>query len=1394
MAPFGPEYNDLWEYNPATNNWRYIKGRGNLGNTPANYGLQGIANHNNLPSLRWQATAAASGNSSYIYGGLGGFASGLSPNTGNVMNDLWKWVSGPVFTYGSERKLYVNDNSMSGDIYTTAIGNNNNAGTPSAPLATLDFAVSIAQSGDTIFVDAGTYLTPNFTIGKAITILGTNYNISPNDNSDKYQMNLTRNEESRITGSTITIGSDNISILGMRFFPSTTAIGFSGQNRSNITLIKNLFNVVSSSNTISFSGASSNPIASKDIIISDNRFQRIDGSFGATLLSLIKKCVISNNVFIETGSLIRRSTAISTSTSTLIDSSLFEANHFKNLNFSFRFNSCSNIDVLNNKLDSVGRGIQFFPGTILTKNINVLGNEINNTRATQPILIRESSTMGVDSINIANNIINHGVENYTGLAGMIHLEFRVGVVNGSVTVWNNKIHIYGDYTTSSVGAHPAILISGSHRNTSISSNELNFSAINTRSNLSGTLPPVPTGVYINTDADFYGPIPSNAIFTVENNSISGFKNSIGFYDPNSTGQTSYVGYGQLTSGVTVNINNNSFTGDSISINNGTISQTVNATCNWYGGTSAQAVLTKVKPSTVNYTPWLTNGTDSEIPTVGFQPMPDVCNGILPVIALDAKTDITCFGTDNGTINVTVTGGVGPFTYAWTKDQDPLFSSTDEDLSNLEPGTYYLLVTDANGSVSAQLEVEINEPELLTASADGTNNLCYGVSEGSATVTAGGGTIPYSYMWSNGETTETITGLAAGVYNVTVTDANGCTANTTYEVTHPNQLVPSIINNSTACSNIATATALGGTGSYIYEWSNGFSSSTISNVPAGSYSVTITDENGCTAITSIDLVIGEAFNPSASVIHVSCFNANNGSIIVTNANGTSPFSLSIDGINFVNNVTLPYTFNTLVAGIYTITVVDANGCTGFVTKMVTQPTELVASLGTVNSTCFALSTGSINVSVSGGSPSYSYNWSGTGGFSSSQLNINNLATGSYNLTVTDKKGCTALLNAVVTAYPEIVVVTVVTHILCKGQANGSINLTVSGGTGSGFTYLWNNNATTEDRTNLGTGNYNVTITDIGSGCTVSRNFTITQPATTINLSATKVNVTDCNLGTITATGSGGTPYPGPNQYLYSMNGTIYQTSGIFTGVSAGSYTVWVKDANGCTKSAAVTITDNGSDQYESNNSKNQAKSILFASTISARLAIATDVADWFKFTTPSANAIYTLVFNPNSAANFTFNMYVAGNNTPALVPVPGSITPVSKSYSLSGNTTYYISVTGGLSYSCYQLAVSIAMAAKSVEPDYTEKSRTVDTDSEKLKAIAFPNPHQGNFTLQIESPETGMVSIQLLSADGRMVTTRNVQLFKGKSNTVTFTNMKEAVLFYRVRIGNHSANGKIIGPE
>jgi len=397
----------------------------------------------------------------------------------------------------------------------------------------------------------------------------------------------------------------------------------------------------------------------------------------------------------------------------------------------------------------------------------------------------------------------------------------------------------------------------------------------------------------------------------------------------------------------------------------------------------------------------------------------------------------------------------------------------------------------------------------------------------------------------------------------MTDANGSIASLSgIVISEPTLLTATATGTSTACSNSATVVAAGGTAPYTYLWINGATTATITNLPAGTYSVLVTDANGCTAPASATVTANEAFNPSASVSNVSCFGGSNGSITVTNVNSTAPFTFSIDGINFVPGV-LPYSFNNLAAGTYNIAVRDANGCTGFVSKTITQPPLLTVVLNNAQRTCHGQSSGAINVTVSGGTGALSYSWTGPNGYTSTQRNISNLAAGNYAFIVTDNNGCTANLNVAVQSFNEITVSAEITNVPCRGGSTGAINLTVSGGNNSGFSFAWSggSTATTEDISNLGAGNYNVTITDAGSGCAITRSYTITQPASNLSLATAKTNATGCNsLGTITATGAGGT-----SPYQYRLGNGSLQSSGLFTNLYGGTYTVWIVDANGCTTS-------------------------------------------------------------------------------------------------------------------------------------------------------------------------------------------------------------------------------------
>ena len=877
-------------------------------------------------------------------------------------------------------------------------------------------------------------------------------------------------------------------------------------------------------------------------------------------------------------------------------------------------------------------------------------------------------------------------------------------------------------------------------------------------NITVTNPGFSAGIFAGLD---FGPLPQ---LTATGNSIS-----------------NYATYGFLANSHNSSITQNSIIGNGLVFSTNTLLQ---ATCNWFGSANAATVSSKISGS-VNYTPWLSNGTDSDIVSNGFQSLPDVCNGTPVTVTLEASANITCKGANNGTINITVSNGLAPYSFLWTNDDNPEFSSSSEDLTNLEPGTYQLLLTDTNGSTASLSGIVISEPDLLTASASGIENICFGASDGTAFVLADGGVPPYSYLWSNNETTDEISSLVAGTYSVTVTDANGCITMASYEVTQPTMLTATIVNNSTICSNNATVTADAGTPGYTYLWSNGTTTDSINNVPVGTYTVTVTDAYGCSTTASITLTVGEAFNPSASVTNVNCFGGSNGTITITNANGTAPFTFSQDSGAFLTG-TLPYSFNNLSAGTYEIAVKDANGCTGFITKIVTQPALLSATIITVQSTCFGQSTGSISIATAGGSGALSYSWTGAGSYTSSQKNISGLAAGSYSLTVTDNNGCKALLNVVVPNSNPITVSETITNVSCRGSLTGAINLTVSGGSGSGFAYSWTGStiATSEDISNLGAGtNYKVTITDIGSGCIVSKSYIITQPTSNLAISASKTNSTGCNsLGTITVTGSGGTP-----GFTYSIDGTNYQVANTFPGLLAGSYTAWVKDANGCTKSSAsISITDNGTDAYESNNSKNQAKLISIGTTINARIALTTDIADWFMFTTPAGNGNYELNLS-HQTVNYTFNMYPTGNNVTALVP--SSSNPTSKQYALTGGATYYVQITGASSYNCYDLSILPVASSAKYAPTTTKVIAT-----NELSVKAYPNPHEGLFNLAIKSPEDGTARIHLFTILGQILATRDVSIEKGQNTIVQFSDVGRGMILYHITIGSQEVSGKVFGKD
>ncbi len=534
-----------------------------------------------------------------------------------------------------------------------------------------------------------------------------------------------------------------------------------------------------------------------------------------------------------------------------------------------------------------------------------------------------------------------------------------------------------------------------------------------------------------------------------------------------------------------------------------------------------------------------------------------------VITLDSIDNVSCNGANDGAVFITATGGTGAYTYAWSN------TASSQNITGLGGGSYTVTVTDAAGCTAVSGPHVVTEPTQLVATLDSINNVsCNGLSDGGVFVSITGGTVPFSYLWSNGATTEDATGLIAGSYTLTVTDTNGCTATTgPHVVTEPTALVITLDSiDNVSCNGAADGgvfiTATGGTGSYTYAWSNTGSSQNITGLSGGSYTVTVTDANGCTAVSGPH-VVTEA--PALvitldSIDNVSCNGANDGAVFITATGGTGAYTYAWSNTASSQNIT------GLGGGSYTVTVTDAAGCTAVSgPHVVTEPTQLVATLDSINNvSCNGLSDGGVFVSITGGTVPFSYLWSN----GATTEDATGLIAGSYTLTVTDTNGCTATTGPHVVTEPTALVITLdsIDNVSCNGAADGGVFITATGGTGS-YTYAWSNTGSSQNITGLSGGSYTVTVTD-ANGCTqTSGPLSVSEP-TTLDIVIDSFKNESCFGiidGFISTTATGGTA---PYSYLWNTGATVDD----LTNLIAGAYTITVTDTNGCTAIDTVTIND------------------------------------------------------------------------------------------------------------------------------------------------------------------------------------------------------------------------------
>ncbi|MFK7946612.1 MAG: gliding motility-associated C-terminal domain-containing protein [Saprospiraceae bacterium] len=510
------------------------------------------------------------------------------------------------------------------------------------------------------------------------------------------------------------------------------------------------------------------------------------------------------------------------------------------------------------------------------------------------------------------------------------------------------------------------------------------------------------------------------------------------------------------------------------------------------------------------------------------------------------TNISCFNANDGSINLNINGGQSPLSISWNNG----LGSTQNPI-NLSANTYTATVTDGIGCIDTAVAI-ITQPNDIVINENVTNVSCNGGNTGSIQLLIGGGTSPYTINWQGLSGNSVVqTGLTAGNYNVTVTDANGCQKTKTINISQSNPITVTLTSTNISCFNAndgsIQTSVNGGTPSYTYLWSNGSTNQNISNVAPNTYTVTVTDVFGCTATQTTTITQPTQLNGTISGTNVNCFGGNNGNVATTISGGTSPYSYL-----WSTNATTQNLSN-IPAGNYIVTITDDNNCQTTLSTTITEPANFTVTTMATNPTCNTSSNGSIQTTVNGGIAPLTYAWSG----GLSGQNPQNVATGTYNVTVTDANGCTANTTATLTAPAGISATFNNTPATCFNTSDGEIQATTSGGT-SPYTYFWSDGLSGQNPQNVAPGSYTVTITD-ASNCTTVETTTVGSPSAI--LISTVENPPACGQnGNITANVSGGNP---PYSYTWSPN-TNAGNSNIANNLLGGIYTVTVTDASGCSE--------------------------------------------------------------------------------------------------------------------------------------------------------------------------------------------------------------------------------------
>jgi hypothetical protein len=565
------------------------------------------------------------------------------------------------------------------------------------------------------------------------------------------------------------------------------------------------------------------------------------------------------------------------------------------------------------------------------------------------------------------------------------------------------------------------------------------------------------------------------------------------------------------------------------------------------------------------------------------------------------TEITIFGQSTSEIKIDMpTGGNGNYSYKWTSSTDLSFlAKTTKDISGLKAGFYTLEIRDSKAGATisnqgciATKTVEVSQADELKVTLEETKSIdCFGNANGEITANVEGGILNYHYEWYKDDiliagTTNILKNIGFGIYKVTVTDAPGAQKTSEiFDLKQPDKLKVTLIDQTdvlcfgenTAKINIQIE---GGTKPYTIQWqknnANYSTQEDLTLLGAGIYTILVVDGKGCTATLINPVTITQ---PNAALLitdvevkNLSGFNTKNGSIEVAISGGTPTYTYAwrIKGISsIIGNSTI---LDELASGTYELTVTDSHNCGKTKEYTLTQPDKLEIANATQTQfiKCSGDKTASITAVVMGGVLPYTYKWYNVltpSVVESTTATAPNLGAGSYKLEISDINNNTTFVLTDISQPEPLSVTYTQTNVSCHNGTDGTIDLSITGGTGA-YSIVWSfNNTINKDKIaikDLGFGEYTAIITDVNQ-CSTSRIITIKEPQNALDFaSENKVNVSGFGLnnGEITVAVNGGTPN---YNYKWYANGQeiVGQNNAILDKLYAGSYKLIVTDSKGCT---------------------------------------------------------------------------------------------------------------------------------------------------------------------------------------------------------------------------------------